>query len=221
MYHAPNGTYPSITNLLYEIVSKPGIQAWRDRVGHEKAQRISTKASIRGSKIHNAIEKYLLGNEDYLQGVAAEHIELVKLAIPQIDEKIDNIRGIELPLWSDALKAAGTTDLIAEYDTDKIAGSTIARNRNYARQLSELVNAGIQSRTDKNEKVKVTIDDFIDSIISFDNKNEQCNEILFALKVKLFENDIVKNSADKDTKSLLRSAKTPVEAIKLFDKLNG
>ena len=112
-------------------------------------------------------------------------------------------------------------DLIAEYDTDKIAGSTIARNRNYARQLSELVNAGIQSRTDKNEKVKVTIDDFIDSIINFDNKNEQCNEILFALKVKLFENDIVKNSADKDTKSLLRSAKTPVEAIKLFDKLNG
>ena len=112
-------------------------------------------------------------------------------------------------------------DLIAEYDTDRIAGSTIARNRNYARQLSELVNAGIQSRTDKNEKVKVTMDDFIDTIINFDNKNEQCNEILFALKVKLFENDIVKNSTDKDTKSLLRSAKTPVEAIKLFDKLNG
>ena len=112
-------------------------------------------------------------------------------------------------------------DLIAEYDTDRIAGSTIARNRNYARQLSELVNAGIQSRTDKNEKVKVTIDDFIDTIINFDNKNEQCNEILFSLKVKLFENDIVKNSTDKDTKSLLRSAKTPVEAIKLFDKLNG
>ena len=66
-------------------------------------------------------------------------------------------------------------DLIEEYDTDKIAGSTIARNRNYARQLSELVNAGIQSRTDKNEKVKVTIDDFIDTIINFDNKNEQCN----------------------------------------------
>jgi len=112
-------------------------------------------------------------------------------------------------------------DLIEEYDTDKIAGSTIARNRNYARQLSELVNAGIQSRTDKNEKVKVTIDDFIDTIINFDNKNEQCNEILFALKVKLFENDIVKNSTDKDTKSLLRASKTPVEAIKLFDKLNG
>ena len=116
MYHAPNGTYPSITNLLYEIVSKAGIQAWRNKVGHEKAQRISTKASIRGSKIHNVIEKYMLGDEDYLQGVAPEHIELVKLALPQIDERIDNIRGIELPLWSDGLKTAGTTDLIAEYE---------------------------------------------------------------------------------------------------------
>ena len=58
-------------------------------------------------------------------------------------------------------------DLIAEYDTDKIAGSTIARNRNYARQLSELVDAGIKSKTDTNEKVRVTIDDFIDSLINF------------------------------------------------------
>ena len=58
-------------------------------------------------------------------------------------------------------------DLIKEYDTDRIAGSTIARNRNYARQLSELVDAGIRSKTDTNEKVKVTIDDFIDSLINF------------------------------------------------------
>ena len=39
--------------------------------------------------------------------------------------------------------------------------------------------------------------------------------------IKLFENDKVKNSTDKDTKSLLRASKTPVEAIRLFDKLNG
>ena len=64
-------------------------------------------------------------------------------------------------------------DLIKEYDTDRIAGSTIARNRNYARQLSELVDAGIRSKTDTNEKVKVTIDDFIDGIIKFNNSNKQ------------------------------------------------
>ena len=78
-------------------------------------------------------------------------------------------------------------DLIEEYDTDKIAGSTIARNRNYARQLSELVDAGIKSKTDTNEKVRVTIDDFIDSLINFKSADKSSAEILFALKVKLFD----------------------------------
>ena len=26
VYHGPNGSYPSITNLLYHIISKPGIE---------------------------------------------------------------------------------------------------------------------------------------------------------------------------------------------------
>ena len=43
-------------------------------------------------------------------------MELVKLAIPQIDEKIDNIRGVELGMWSEGLKVAGTSDLIADYE---------------------------------------------------------------------------------------------------------
>ena len=112
-------------------------------------------------------------------------------------------------------------DLIAEYDTDKIAGSTIARNRNYARQLSELVDAGIKSKTDTNEKVRVTIDDFIDSLINFKSADKQSAEILFAMKVKLFEHEKVKSCTDKELKSSLRAAKTPVEIISLFNKING
>ena len=112
-------------------------------------------------------------------------------------------------------------DLIAEYDTDKIAGSTIARNRNYARQLSEMVDAGIRAKTDKKEKVKVTIDDFIDSLINFKSADKQSAEILFAMKVKLFEHEKVKSCTDKDLKSSLRAAKSPVDIISLFKKING
>ena len=112
-------------------------------------------------------------------------------------------------------------DLIAEYDTDKIAGSTIARNRNYARQLSEMVDAGIRAKTDSKEKVKVSVDDFIDSIINFKSGDKQSAETLFALKVKIFENDKVKSCTDKDLKSLLRAAKSPVDIISLFKKING
>tara|TARA_B100000700_G_C14829293_1_gene753725 strand:+ start:91 stop:567 length:477 start_codon:yes stop_codon:yes gene_type:complete len=112
-------------------------------------------------------------------------------------------------------------DLIAEYDTDKIAGSTIARNRNYARQLSEMVDAGIRAKTDTKEKVKISVDDFIDSIINFKSGDRQSAETLFALKVKIFENDKVKSCTDKDLKSSLRAAKSPVDIISLFKKING
>jgi hypothetical protein len=47
VYHAPKVTYPSITNLLYHIISKPGIEKWKARVGEEAAQKISTKAARR------------------------------------------------------------------------------------------------------------------------------------------------------------------------------
>ena len=116
MYHSPSGTYPSITNVLYEIISKPGIQAWRDKVGKEEADKITSKAARRGTKIHTYIERYLEGDENYLEEAPADHKELIKYAIPQIDEKIDNIRGVELGMWSEGLKVAGTSDLIADYE---------------------------------------------------------------------------------------------------------
>ena len=110
-------------------------------------------------------------------------------------------------------------DLIEEYDTDKIAASTIARNRNYAKQLSDMVDQGIKSKTDV--KQRVSVEEYIDSMLNFNSSDKQSAEILFALKVKVFENDKVKSCEDKDLKASLRSAKTPVDLISIFKKING
>ncbi len=110
-------------------------------------------------------------------------------------------------------------DLIEEYDTDKIAASTIARNRQYAKQLSDMIDQGIKSKTDV--KQRVSAEEFIDSILNFNSSDKQSAEILFALKVKVFEQDKVKSCNDKDLKSSLRSAKTPVYLISIFKKING
>ena len=110
-------------------------------------------------------------------------------------------------------------DLIEEYDTDKIAASTIARNRQYAKQLSDMVDQGIKSKTDV--KQRVSVEEYIDSMLNFNSSDKQSAEILFALKVKVFENDKVKSCNDKDLKSSLRSAKSPVDIISLFKKING
>ena len=52
VYNTPDGNrYPSVTTILSEL-SKAGIAAWRKRVGAEEANRISTQAGFRGTKVH-------------------------------------------------------------------------------------------------------------------------------------------------------------------------
>ena len=56
-------------------------------------------------------------------------------------------------------------DLIAEYNTDKIAEATIARNRKYAQQLSDMVDAGIKAKTDV--KQRLSAEDLVKKILNF------------------------------------------------------
>ena len=51
--------YPSVTTVL-SILGEESIAAWRAKVGEEKANEISLKATTRGTAVHGIIEKYLL-----------------------------------------------------------------------------------------------------------------------------------------------------------------
>lgn len=109
-------------------------------------------------------------------------------------------------------------DLVEEYSTDKIAEATIARNRRYAQQLSDIVDAGIKSKTDL--KQRVSVEDFVKSILNFDPDDAQCKEMLFTLKVEIFETQKVKQSTDKQKKSNLRSAQTPLELLVAYNEFD-
>lgn len=109
-------------------------------------------------------------------------------------------------------------DLVDEYSTDKIAEATIARNRRYAQQLSDIVDAGIKSKTDL--KQRVSVEDFVKSILNFDPDDAQCKEMLFTLKVEIFETQKVKQSTDKEKKSNLRSAQTPLELLVAYNEFD-
>jgi len=109
-------------------------------------------------------------------------------------------------------------DLISEYSTDKIAEATMARNRRYAQQLSDIVDAGIKSKTDL--KQRVSVEDFVKCILEYDANDTQCKEMLFTLKVQIFETEKVKGSSDKEKKSQLRSAKTPLELLAAYNGFN-
>jgi len=114
-YVTPSGElYPSITTVLSEL-NKAAISAWRKRVGETEANKISGKASRRGTRLHSVCESYIQNKEEYLNGETPHIVELFKTIEP-ILERVDNIQGVELALYSDHFGIAGRTDCIAEFD---------------------------------------------------------------------------------------------------------
>ena len=114
-YATPSGElYPSITTILSEF-SKASIQEWRKRVGETEANKISGKASRRGTSVHSVCESYIKNEDGYFDGQTPNIIELFKTIEPFL-ERIDNVHGVELALYSDHFGVAGRTDLIAEFD---------------------------------------------------------------------------------------------------------
>jgi hypothetical protein len=113
-YVTPEGKLPSITTVL-SILSRDSIKAWRKRVGEDEANKISTKASRRGTSVHKMCEDYLNNDLD-LKGFLPNDRETFATLKPVLDERIDNIYAQEVPLWSSYLGVAGRVDCIAEWD---------------------------------------------------------------------------------------------------------
>mgnify|MGYP000205060663 CR=1 FL=1 len=110
-YLTPSGfSYPSVTTITGQATAE-GIAKWRQRVGNEEANRISGRASARGTRIHQYCEDYLRGNVFEADMFDLEMFNSIKFLLDQID----NIHCLETPLYSDHLEVAGTVDCIAEY----------------------------------------------------------------------------------------------------------
>ena len=115
-YTTPTGAkYPSVTTVLGEI-SKPHISSWKARVGEEEAKKILTQACHRGTSVHDIAERYMRNAQDCLKGVFPFDAQSFAQIKPILDARVNNIRAIEYPLWSDRLRTAGRTDIIAEWD---------------------------------------------------------------------------------------------------------
>ena len=113
-YRDPSGVeYPSVTTVL-KILSEDSIRKWRRRVGDEEANRVSSRASSRGTQVHSIVEDYL-NNEN-----TRDYFPHVKQSLqnlrPILDKSIGRIFGLEVALFSSYLGMAGRCDCIAEFD---------------------------------------------------------------------------------------------------------
>ena len=114
-YITPEGNrYPSITTVL-KLLSREGIKEWRDRIGHEKADKIMLQASRRGTEVHEIAERYLNNDPKWKKGVMPINLHTFMQMKPILDKNVNKIWAQEVPLYSDRFKIAGRVDLIAEY----------------------------------------------------------------------------------------------------------
>lgn len=112
-YTLPDGSkLPSVTTVL-GAQKKDAIMAWRKRVGEEVANKISRKATSRGTNVHTLCERYL--NNEKLGTIMPDALEMFHTLKPLLN-KIDNIHYQECALWSKQLGMAGRVDCIGEYE---------------------------------------------------------------------------------------------------------
>jgi genome maintenance exonuclease 1 len=113
-YATPTGKkYPSVTTVL-SAHNKQGLLEWRKKVGEEQANKISSAAAKRGTKLHLHCENYI-NNIDVISTMPLFQRELFESILPLL-HNINNVHVQEQRLYSDHLRLAGTVDCVAEYE---------------------------------------------------------------------------------------------------------
>ena len=115
LYNLPSGDWvPSITSVT-SFYNRQIFVKWRERVGLEEANRITKRATARGTDFHQVCQDYLENKElnwDDYQPLTKFMFYHLKSEL----DKINNIHAIERTLYSEYLGLAGRVDCIAEYE---------------------------------------------------------------------------------------------------------
>ena len=116
-YATPDGRQvPSVTTVLSATKDMTHLNAWRKRVGFEKAQQITTESANIGTVMHRSLEKHVKG-EERIPGSNLIQQKAHKMANVIIDNGLNDVSevwGSEVSLYYPELYA-GTTDLVGLY----------------------------------------------------------------------------------------------------------
>ena len=115
LYKLPDGQWvPSITSVT-SFYNRQIFVEWRKRIGEQEANKITKRATARGTDFHEAVEEYLENRDLVWENFLPATKFMFHHATPYLD-KINNIHAIERTLYSEYLGLAGRVDCIAEYE---------------------------------------------------------------------------------------------------------
>jgi len=113
-----NQPVPSVTTVLSDTGDKTALINWRKRVGDVEATRISQEAAGLGTKVHNALEKYVLVEDYEIKGnnvVSVMARDMLNVMIEKGLSQVDEIWGVEVALLAKGLYA-GTSDAVGMFN---------------------------------------------------------------------------------------------------------
>ena len=108
--------YPSVTSIT-SFKNAKFFKEWRTKIGEDEANRITARATQRGTAFHSIAEDYINGELDldkYLDNNTLS-VRMFQSAKDTLN-RIDNIHCLESFLYSHYLGLAGRVDCIAEFD---------------------------------------------------------------------------------------------------------
>jgi len=122
-------TYPSITTVLKVLDTKEWYPFWVAKVARDeeiteaqaeiRCKEIGGNSMEMGNIVHKLAEEYLSNATVNKPSSKIEEIDPMDLFVPlseHLTEHVDNVHGLEVPIYSDDLQLAGTADCIGEYD---------------------------------------------------------------------------------------------------------
>ena len=107
---------PSVTTVLAKTKNQEYLTAWKNKVGHEKAESIKNLSSKRGTAMHKFLEKHIQGTGyDDLTPIGCEAKPMAQKIIQIGLTPISEYHGSEVMLHYPGLYA-GSTDLVCTHN---------------------------------------------------------------------------------------------------------
>lgn len=113
-YSTPLGTCRSVTTILSATRDASGLEAWRESVGEARANFICNLAAFRGTRHHDAVERFLLdGTEPKFDYLNTPYWKSTRAFLTRIRKPLVTEGAVYHPL-----RYAGTFDCIGYLDDD-------------------------------------------------------------------------------------------------------
>lgn len=124
-YKSPKGDFPSVTTVLGAWGDSSWLDEWRERIGAEQADAITTEAANIGTHLHHLFEcLFIEGKETPLEPKTPEEeiaVRMFKLAKPKLQKFVKKVLYMEEAVYSSEFRIAGRFDMLCLTVDDKIA----------------------------------------------------------------------------------------------------